>query len=133
MTQNPQIKGGVIPYLTVDGAIKAVEFYKTAFAAEVVAVIPPDDKGRTMHAHLYVNGNSLMLSDAFPEHGHALREPAAFSIMLRVADADAWYDRAIAAGCTALMPPADMFWGDRYAQIKDPFGVIWALNGPVKK
>ena len=133
MTQNPQIKGGVIPYLTVDGAIKAVEFYKTAFAAEVVAVIPPDDKGRTMHAHLYVNGNSLMLSDAFPEHGHALTEPAAFSIMLRVADADAWYDRAIAAGCTALMPPADMFWGDRYAQIKDPFGVIWALNGPVKK
>jgi PhnB protein len=133
MIQNPQIKGGVIPYLTVDGAIKAVEFYKTAFAAEVVAVIPPDDKGRTMHAHLYVNGNSVMLSDAFPEHGHALREPAAFNIMLRVADTDTWYERAIAAGCTALMPPADMFWGDRYAQIKDPFGVIWAFNGPVKK
>ena len=42
-------------------------------------------------------------------------------------------DRAIKAGCTAVMPPADMFWGDRYGQLKDPFGVIWAMNGPVKK
>ena len=129
----PQVKGGVIPYLTVNGAVKAVDFYKKAFAAEVAHVHPPDDKGRTMHAHVYINGSSLMMSDAFPEHGHPLREPAGFNVMLPVADVDAWYDRAVKAGCTATMPPADMFWGDRYGQLKDPFGITWALNGPTKK
>ena len=73
----PQVKGGVIPYLKVNGAVKAAEFYKKAFAAEVANVHPPDDKGRTMHAHVYINGGSLMMSDAYPEHGHPLREPAA--------------------------------------------------------
>jgi PhnB protein len=132
MSPNPEVKGGVVPYLTVDGAVKAAEFYQKAFAAEVAAVYPPDDQGRTMHAHLYINGGSVMMSDAYPEHGHALKVPAAFSIMLKVGDVDAWYDRAVAAGCAAIMPPADMFWGDRYGQLKDPFGVIWAINGPLK-
>jgi len=53
--------------------------------------------------------------------------------MLPVQDVDAWYDRAVKAGCTGVMAPTDMFWGDRYAQLKDPFGVTWAINGPVKK
>ncbi len=66
----------------------------------------------------------------YPEHGHPLTQPAAFSIMLRVDDIDAWYKRAVEAGCTPIMPPADMFWGDRYGQLKDPYGVIWALNTP---
>jgi PhnB protein len=130
---NPEVKGGAIAYLTVDGAVKAAEFYQQAFAAEVVAMHPPDDQGRTMHVHLYVNGGSLMLGDAYPEHGHPLQQPAAFTIMLPVADVDAAYDRAVAAGCTATMRPQDMFWGDRFGQVKDPFGVIWAMNGPVKK
>jgi uncharacterized glyoxalase superfamily protein PhnB len=95
-------------------------------------MMPPDEKGRTMHAHLYINDASVMLSDAYPEHGHALQAPAAFNIMLRVDDIDAWYQRAVAAGCTATMPPADMFWGDRYGQLKDPFGVTWAMNTPSK-
>jgi PhnB protein len=133
MAQNPQVKGGAVPYLTVDGAVRAAEFYKKAFAAEIAIVHPPDQKGRTMHAHLYINGSSLMMSDAYPEHGHPLKEPAAFNIMLPVQDVDAWYNRAVEAGCTAVMPPADMFWGDRYGQVKDPFGVTWAINGPVKK
>src|SRR5205085_3320748 len=63
----PQVKGGVVPYLTVDGAVKASEFYKKAFAAEVAHVVPPDEKGRTMHVHVYINGSSLMMSDAYPE------------------------------------------------------------------
>jgi uncharacterized glyoxalase superfamily protein PhnB len=117
----------------VDGAVKAAEFYKKAFAAEVAVIHPPDEKGRTMHAHVYINGSSLMMSDAYPEHGHPLKEPAAFNIMLPVQDVDSWYNRAIKAGCTAVMPPADMFWGDRYGQLKDPFGVLWAINGPIKK
>jgi hypothetical protein len=55
-----QVKGGAVPYLTVDGAIKAAEFYKKAFGAEVAALHPADEKGRTMHVHLYINGSSVM-------------------------------------------------------------------------
>jgi PhnB protein len=131
--QNPQVKGGVVPYLTVDGATKAAEFYKKAFAAEVASIHPPDEKGRTMHAHLYINGSSVMLSDAYPEHGHPLQAPASFNLTLQVGDTDKWFDRAVDAGCTAVMPAQDMFWGERYGQLKDPFGVLWAINGPVKK
>ena len=69
----------------MNGAVKAAEFYKKAFAAEVASIHPPDEKGRTMHAHVYINGSSLMMSDAYPEHGHPLREPAAFNVMLPVA------------------------------------------------
>ena len=130
---NPQVKGGVVPYLTVDGATKAAEFYKKAFAAEVAAIQPPDEKGRTMHAHLYINGSSVMLSDAYPEHGHPLKAPASFNLTLQVDDTDKWFDRAIEAGCAVVMPAQDMFWGERYGQLKDPFGVLWAINGPVKK
>ncbi|HWG05031.1 MAG TPA: glyoxalase/bleomycin resistance/extradiol dioxygenase family protein [Beijerinckiaceae bacterium] len=133
MTENVKVKGGVVPYLTVDGAIKASEFYKKAFAAEVAQIMPPDEKGRTMHVHLYINNGSLMMSDAYPEHGHPLREAAGFNATLPVDDVDAWYNRAIAAGCTPILPPQDMFWGDRYSQLKDPFGVLWAINGPIKK
>jgi PhnB protein len=129
----PTPKGGLVAYVTVNGAIKASEFYQKAFGAEVAATIPPDEKGRTMHVHLYVNGSSLMLSDAYPEQGHPLREPASFSLTLMVQDVDVWYERALKAGCTSTMPPADMFWGDRYAALKDPFGVDWAMNGPARK
>jgi PhnB protein len=130
---NPPVKSGAVVYLSVDGAVKAVEFYQQAFAAELAALLPPDDKGRTMHAHLYVNGASVMLSDFYPEHGHPVVAPAGFSVMLKVDDADAWYERAVKAGCKAIMPLDNMFWGDRYGQLKDPFGVVWAINGPLKK
>ena len=130
--QMPPVKGGVVTYLAVDGAVKAAELYKKAFAADLVMVNPPDDKGRTIHAHLYINGSSVMLSDFLPEQGHPKRDPAGFSLMLKVDDADLWFDRAVKAGMTAIMPVANMFWGDRYGQLKDEFGVIWAVNGPVK-
>ncbi len=133
MSEFPPPKGGLVAYLTVNGAVKAAEFYRSAFNAEVAQVVPPDEQGRTMHVHLFINGSSLMLSDAFPEHGHPLQQPASFNLTLMVQDVDAWYARAVKAGCTGTMPPSDMFWGDRYAQMKDPFGVQWALNGPVKK
>jgi PhnB protein len=124
------VKGGLVAYLTVAGAMKAAEFYVRAFGAEIAAALPVDDQGRTMHVHLHVNGASLMLSDAFPEYGHALQPPQAFSLMLMVDDIDARYAHAVAAGATAVTPPADMFWGDRYGQLRDPFGVLWAMNQP---
>lgn len=133
MPENPKPKGGLVPYVTVNGAVKAAEFYQKAFGAELAVMYPPDDKGRTMHVHLYINGSSLMLGDAYPERGHPLREPASFTLTLLVTDVDAAYDRAVRAGCTGTMAPADMFWGDRFAGLKDPFGVEWGLNGPVRK
>ncbi|KMO30317.1 glyoxalase [Methylobacterium tarhaniae] len=122
------VMGGLVTYLMLDGALKAAEFYVRAFGAEIVAAMPADPQGRTPHVHLHVNGSSLMLSDAFPEHGCALQAPQAFSLTLMVEDIDARYARAVEAGATAVMPPAEMFWGDRYGQLRDPFGVVWAMN-----
>lgn len=124
----PEVKGGVIAYLQLDGALKAAELYARAFGAITVAATPPDDQGRTMHAHLHLNDGSLMLSDPYPEHDCDLVPPSGFSLMLPVGDVDAWHDRAVAAGCASVLPPQDMFWGARYAQVRDPFGVLWAFN-----
>ena len=76
----PQVKGGPAPYLMVDGAVKAAEFYKRAFGAEEVGRYPPADDGRTMHIHLYINGGSVMLSDCYTEHGHPWKEPQGFNL-----------------------------------------------------
>lgn len=127
---NPPALGGVVPYLSVDGASRAAEFYKRAFGAEEVARHPVDDQGRTMHIHLYINGGSLMLSDAYPEHGHPLQTPQAFNLLLAVEDVDAWWSRAVEAGAEIVMPLQVMFWGDRYGQLRDPFGVLWSVDGP---
>ncbi len=124
----PAAKGGLCPYLTMPNATEAARFYEKAFGAETVFAYPPDDQGRTMHVHVYINGTSLMLSDPFPEHGHAFKGHEGFSLQLHVDDADTWQARATEAGCEVLMPVQDMFWGDRWGQSKDPFGVIWAFN-----
>jgi PhnB protein len=123
-------KGGVVAYLQLDGAMKAADFYKRAFGAELAAAQPLDAKGRTMHVHLYVNGSSLMLSDPYPEHGYPLAKPQAFTLTLMVDDIDAWWKRAVEAGAEVTMPIAEMFWGDRYGQLRDPFGIVWAMNQP---
>lgn len=127
----PKTLGGVVAYLQVDGAAKAAAFYKAAFGAEEAASYPPDDQGRTMHIHLYINGSSVMLSDPFPEHGYPAEAPQGFTMTLMVDDIDAWWKRALDAGAEGTMPPQVMFWGDRYAQLRDPFGVLWAMNSPV--
>ena len=128
----PDVRGGVIAYLSVDGAVKAADFYREAFGAEEVARHPVDDKGRTMHIHLYINGGSVMLSDAFPEYGHPLTAPQSFALNVIVDDIDAWWERAVEAGAEPLMPVEKMFWGDRFGQVRDPFGVIWSMNEPAK-
>ena len=125
-----ETKGGVIAYLAIDGALKAADFYKRAFAAEEAAAYPPDEQGRTMHVHLYINGSSVMLGDFYPEHGHAKEAPQAFTMQLVVDDIHKWFDRAVAAGCESVMPPQKMFWGDTWGQVKDPFGVTWAFDQP---
>ena len=123
-----EVLGGVVPYLTVDGAIAAAELYARAFGAKEAARHPADEKGRTMHVHLYINGSSVMLSDAYPEHGHPLQAPQSFNLTLQVGDIDAWWNRAVAAGLEVVLPLQDMFWGSRYGQLRDRFGVMWSMN-----
>jgi PhnB protein len=124
----PETLGGLTAYLTVSSATGAADFYQKAFAGKLVGMYPPDDTGRTMHVHLHINGTSLMLSDAYPEHGHPLSPPAGFNLTLHVRDIDTWFSRAVAAGAQVVMPVQKMFWGDRYGQLRDPYGVMWSLN-----
>ena len=127
--------GGLIAYLQIDGAFKAAEFYEKAFGAEQVFAYPPDEQGRTMHLHLYINNTSLMLSDPYPEHGYPSEVPKAFTLQLILDDddIDSWWERAVAAGCEVKLPLQPMFWGDRYGQLRDPFGFSWAMNAPAKQ
>lgn len=118
---------GVTPHLHIDGAAAAADFYKKAFGAEEPMRMPAEDGKRLMHCHLVINGGNLFLCDYFPEHGFAPQTPAGFALHLHVDDVDAWWKRAVDAGCTVEMPLEKQFWGDRYGQVRDPFGVAWTL------
>ena len=126
--------GGVTAHITIrDGrGAEAIDFYKAAFGAEELMRHPSDD-GRLMHAHLKVNGGSLMLHDDFPEHSGPAKEPAGVILHLQVADADAAWKRALNAGAEVRFPLEDQFWGDRYGQLMDPFGHIWSIASPIRK
>lgn len=127
---------GVTPHLVIGGkrAAEAIEFYKKAFGAQEQMRMPAEDGERLMHAHLIVNGASLMLCDDFPEYtGRTVGEPAGVTLHLQVDDADRWFDQAVAAGAMPTMPLADQFWGDRYGQVRDPFGHSWSIGAPVRK
>ena len=130
---DPKVLGGLCPYISVDGALKAADFYAEAFGARTLHKVEPDEQGRTMHVHVYINGSSLMIADFYPDYGHAYEKPQAFVLQLHLAndDIDAWWKRAVDAGCEIVMPLQVMFWGDRWGQVRDPFGVLWAMNAPV--
>jgi uncharacterized glyoxalase superfamily protein PhnB len=128
-----KVLGGMTPYISVEGALKAAEFYGKAFGAETVFMFPPDEQGRTMHVHLHVNGSTLMLSDGYPEHGHPAMKPQGYTLQLHLkgSEIDRWWKRAVDAGCEVTTPLAIMFWGDRWGSLRDPFGIDWAMNAPV--
>ena len=121
----------ITPHLVIKGAEGAIDFYKQAFGAEEVCRMPfpgPDGTNRIGHAELQIGDSMLFLADEFPENG--ITGPNGHSpvtIHLYVPDVDAVYNRAIEAGATATMPPADMFWGDRYSKLVDPFGHHWSV------
>jgi PhnB protein len=124
----PQPKHTVVPYLRVKGAAKAIEFYAKALGAKERMRMPGPD-GRLMHAELEVAGGIIYLSDEFPEMGGATGAPnGAVTIHLNVPDCDAVWQQAMAAGATATMPLQDMFWGDRFGKLKDPFGHEWSVS-----
>jgi PhnB protein len=125
--------GGLTPHLVVAGAAKAIEFYRKALGAVEVSRMPEQNGPRLMHAELKIGDASLFLCDDFPEYcGGVSRAPrsdvpACITLHLDVTNCDAAIDRAVTAGATVKMPAADMFWGDRYGQITDPFGHEWSF------
>jgi PhnB protein len=128
----PEDKEGIIPHLVVRDAATAIEFYKKAFGAEEVMRLPAPD-GRVLHAALAIGGTHVFLADDFPEWcGGKSRHPTALggtpvTLHQYVNDVDAAIRRAQSAGATVKMPADDMFWGDRYGVIEDPFGHQWSL------
>jgi PhnB protein len=126
---------GVYPYLTVKGGKAALEFYTRAFGATEEYRAYGQDGERIMHARFRVNGGAILLSDDFPEFrgGGDAPAPTGVTIHLEVDNADRWWDRAVSAGAEIKMPLADQFWGDRYGQLKDPFGQSWSIGAPIKK
>ncbi|HLG43813.1 MAG TPA: VOC family protein [Nitrospirales bacterium] len=120
----------VTPYLTVRGADRAVEFYKRAFGAKEQMRMPGPGGNGIMHAELKIGDSRVFLSDEFPDMG--CRSPqslggTASSLHLYVKDVDAAFKKAVAAGAQVKMPVADMFWGDRYGKLIDPFGHEWGI------
>jgi PhnB protein len=128
---------GLIPHLVCSPAADAIDFYKRAFGAEEVHRMPGPD-GRLMHAAVRIDGRQVFLADDFPEYcGGKSQSPKALggtpvTLHRYVKDCDAAIDRAAKAGATVMMPASDMFWGDRYGLIKDPFGHNWAFATHLK-
>jgi PhnB protein len=120
---------GVTAYAVVTDARKAAEFYKAALGAEQNGEMMADDKGKVMHCELRINGGPFMINDPFPEHGMG-ETPSGCTMTIIVEDAQAWWDRGIAAGMEQVVELHDAFWGDKYGQFKDPYGVTWAIVGP---
>jgi PhnB protein len=124
---------GLTPHLTIPsrGTAAAIDFYIIAFGAEVVDRKTAQDGERLIHAHLRINGASLMLNDEFPEYaGQSDIRPAGVTLHLQVTDPDAWWTRAMLGGAEPVMDMADQFWGGRYGQLRDPFGHTWSIGGP---
>ena len=125
----PQGFHSVTPYLTLNDASRAIEYYKRAFGAkEVMRMAGPD--GKIGHAELQIGDSRIMLADEMP--GGGARSPQSLGgctggIFLYVDNVDTVYNQAISAGGQAEAPPTDMFWGDRYGRLKDPFGHSWSL------
>ncbi len=119
---------GITPHLDVKGAAEYMSFLERAFGAVKMSLAPGPD-GRIIHAMARIGDSFLMFNDDYPEYaGGPIAEGRwPFVLHLYVPDADAAFTRAVNAGCKVAMPLADQFWGDRYGQVKDPFGFTWAI------
>ena len=133
----PSGASAVTPYLSVSNAAEMIDFYKNVFGAiETMRLNQPD--GRIGHAELTINGVAIMLADEFPEMEFlspktlgGKRSPV--SIHLYVEDVDEVYQRALSAGATSLREPADQFYGERNAQVRDPSGHCWDISTRIEE
>ena len=132
MTAVPAGFHTVAPYLFVNGAAKAIEFYKRAFGAvDVGSPFVEPQSGKILHAEIRIGDSVMMLADETPEWGN--RSPATLGgssvfMHLYVSDVDATVERAVAAGAKILIPVKDQFYGDRSGRLADPFGHIWIVS-----
>ena len=125
----------ITPHLVCAGAAEAIEFYKKAFGAVELMQMAGKD-GKLMHGAIEINGAMVMLVDEMPQWG--VQSPKSLkgspvTIHLYVDDVDAFVEHAVRAGATVKMPVADMFWGDRYGVIVDPFGHNWSIATPQRE
>jgi PhnB protein len=127
------------PHLVVSGASDASAFYTKAFDAVEVMRMPEQGGNRLMHLEMKIGNQKLFICDDFPEYCSGKSRTAKslggtpITLHLEVADCDAAMAKAEKAGATVTMPASDMFWGDRYGQVMDPFGLMWAFSTPLKK
>jgi PhnB protein len=118
------------PYLCVRDAARAIEFYRQAFGASVRSVHNSPD-GKVMNAELKIGNSMFMLNDEFPEMGALSplsRGGSSVTVHIYCPDVDAAFGKAVAAGAKVKMPVMDMFWGDRYGALEDPFGHGWSIG-----
>jgi PhnB protein len=128
---------GIIVHLVVDDAAKAIDFYTRAFGGQEIYRAAMPDGSKLMHAEMRIGKSVVYLADDFPEWSGKPRTPKAlggtpFNIHQYVTNTDAAIKRAADAGATITMEPADMFWGDRYGKVQDPFGHEWAFSTHLK-
>ena len=126
----PSGNHAVTPSFRFKDSKKAIEFYKKAFGATVLDLFPNLTGQGIMHASLQIGDSIFMMGDEMPGQTCKSAETLGacpISLFLYVSDADKVFQQAIAAGGTAMMPVADMFWGDRAGQLKDPFGHSWMI------
>ncbi len=129
----PEGREGLIPHLVCDPCSEAIEFYKKVFGAEELTRVPSPDGQKLMHAAIRIGNATVFLADDFPEycdgvsHSPKSLNAAPITIHRYVEDCDAAIARAEQAGATVKMPAQDMFWGDRYGVITDPFGHNWSF------
>lgn len=128
----PQGYHTVTPSFTFKDSRKAIEFYKKAFAAKVLDFFPAPNGQGTMHATLQIGNSIVMMGDEMPGGDGCAKSAetlgqSPISLYVYVSNADDAFRQAVAAGATATMPVADMFWGDRAGQIRDPFGYLWMI------
>ena len=124
----------IIPHLVVEGAGDAADFYGRAFGAEEVVRVPgAEDK--LLHVELRVSGGVLFLCDQQSQTAKSPKQlgGSPTSLCLYVKDVDAAFKQAIEAGATERLAPADTFWGERYAQVEDPFGHCWSLSSRIEE
>lgn len=129
----PEGFGTLTPHIVVSDGNAAIDFYRKAFGAEEVCRMPGPDGKSIMHAELQIGNSRLMLNDEMPgcEQGGPKAPKSlkgtVLALHLYVENVDAAFKRATEAGAEPIMPPMDMFWGDRYGAVKDPFGHQWAI------
>ncbi|ULA61929.1 MAG: Glyoxalase/bleomycin resistance protein/dioxygenase [Nitrospira sp.] len=124
----------ITPHLVCAGAADAIAFYKKAFHAVELGRVPGPE-GKLLHALIRIGDSPVMLVDEFPDNntlGPQSIKGSPVTIHLYVEDVDAVFNQAIAAGAKSRMPVTDMFWGDRYGLLEDPFGHVWSVATHVR-